>query len=165
VTKINTITPGATGIGLGRNPSGVVPLMSADVRPIRHDPLVFVAMVAAMAGAYALRMAEVIENWPFVLLVVVAVVAASSVAKVRARPSGDEAADAPPSPDALEWVGVTEPWTTEHLSRVTEGLGLDGLPPPETVSRAKAIPVPALTPDAPGTAPSVSGNGADHGGA
>ena len=28
IEKINTVTPGLTGIGLGRNPSGVVPLMS-----------------------------------------------------------------------------------------------------------------------------------------
>jgi branched-chain amino acid transport system permease protein len=164
VTKINTITPGATGIGLGRNPSGVVPLMSeGGVARIRRDPLVFVGMVAAMAGAYALRLAEVIENWPFVLLLAAAFFAASSVAGARAKPTAEESAATPPSPDALEWVGVTEPWTAAHLSRVTEGLGLDGMPPPETVSRAKAAPVPALTPDAPTVASSVSGNGADHG--
>ena len=161
VEKINTITPGATGIGLGRNPSGVVPLMSSRLRPIREDPLVLAGMVAAMAGAYALRMAEVIENWPFVVLLAAAVVAAGAVARARARPDAGVAA-APPGPDALEWVGVTEPWTAAHLSRVTEGLGLDGLPPPETASRAKATPVVDLT-EAPIVTSSVSGNGADHG--
>jgi hypothetical protein len=114
-----------------------------------------------MAGAYALRLAEVIENWPFVVLLGASVVAAGAAARARVRPDADEAA-APPPLDALEWVGVTVPWTAAHLSRVTEGLGLDGVPPPETASRAKATPVIDLTEDAP-VATSVSGNGADHG--
>ncbi len=38
IDKINTVTPGLIGIGLGRNPSGVVPLMSEGVAPAPQRP-------------------------------------------------------------------------------------------------------------------------------
>ena len=127
--KINTVTPGLTGIGLGRNPSGAVPLMSAGVRTLRQDRLALGAMVAAMAGAYALRLAEVVENWPFVLLLAVAFLAAGILAGWRARGAGSPAAPEP-SADTLEWIGVTQPWTTAHLSGIDDALALDGTAPP-----------------------------------
>ncbi len=124
--KINTITPGLTGIGLGRHPSGAVPLMSAGVATLRNDPLALGAMVVAMAGAYALRLADVVANWPFVLLLVAAFLVAGIVAGVRARGGGEvDGAAAPADVEDLEWVGVTVPWTTRHLSRIEGALALD----------------------------------------
>ena len=69
-TKINTVTPGLTGIGLGRNPSGVVPLMSEGVAPVRKDRPVLLGMIGAMVAVYVLRRLDVFANWPFVILLV-----------------------------------------------------------------------------------------------
>ena len=140
--KVNTVTPGLTGIGLGRNPSGVVPLMSAGVATLRGDGLALGGMVAAMAGAYALRLADVIANWPFVLLLVASFLVAGVAAGVRARPDADDA-PAEPSVDDLEWVGVTVPWTPRHLSRVEAVLALDEVVPTGG-ARGTAPPVPPV---------------------
>ncbi|HEU5151748.1 MAG TPA: ABC transporter permease [Iamia sp.] len=124
VAKINTVTPGLTGIGLGRNPSGVLPIITGRLAPLRADPLALGAMAVAMVVAYGLRLAEVIANWPFALAVVVAFVVASEGARWRARRA---AADDGPAVDLddLEWVGVTVPWTEAHRARVDEVLALD----------------------------------------
>ncbi|CAN5692878.1 hypothetical protein BH10ACT1_BH10ACT1_02530 [soil metagenome] len=130
VAKINAVSPGMTGIGLGRNPSGVVPLMQEGVKPLRHDPVVLPITFAAMAGAYALRMADVVTNWPFMALVAAAFLIGNAVAGRRARVSAPvAAAAAAASVDDLDWVGVTEPWSAAHLARLDEVFAADGLPP------------------------------------
>ncbi|HEX7132219.1 MAG TPA: ABC transporter permease, partial [Iamia sp.] len=152
VAKINTVTPGLTGIGLGRNPSGVLPMIQDRLRPLRADAVALGAMVGAMALAYALRLADVIANWPFVLLVLGAFVVASEGAKWRARsaepppPRGEEA-------DDLDWVGVTVPWSAAHLARIDEALALDELdldhPPPVGAAASRVAAVTAVRDAAP----------------
>ncbi|HEX2577679.1 MAG TPA: ABC transporter permease [Aquihabitans sp.] len=130
VAKINAVSPGLTGIGLGRNPSGVIPLMREGVRPLREDRLVLGAMLAAMAAIYAARLADVYGNWPFVLLLLVAFLGASAAANLRARPPADQrAADRRTRADDLDWVGITTPWTAAHLSCLDDAFSGDGLPP------------------------------------
>jgi branched-chain amino acid transport system permease protein len=130
VAKINSITPGAVGVGLGRNPSGAVPLMSEGVAPLRRDRPALAAMLLVMAGAYALRLSDVITNWPFVLVLAAAFVLASEAAKRRTRVTASRDAARPASPDDLEWVGVTVPFTAAHHARINEVLGVDELAPP-----------------------------------
>ncbi len=130
IAKLNSITPGAVGVGLGRNPSGAVPLMSDAVAPLRRDRPALLAMVAVMAGAYALRLADVIANWPFVLLVAAAFVLASIAATRRAEAEAGRRELEAASPDDLEWVGVTVPFTADHHARINEVLALDDLAPP-----------------------------------
>ncbi len=130
IAKINSITSGAVGVGLGRNPSGVVPLMSEAVVPLRRDRLVLIAMTVAMAGAYALRMADVIANWSFVLLLGAAFVLASLAATRRADINAGRRAPQAASPDDLEWVGVTVPFTAAHHARINEVLAVDDIAPP-----------------------------------
>ncbi len=129
IAKINAVSPGLTGIGLGRNPSGVVPLMRDGVKPLRHDPLVLGAMAVAMVVAYAARLADVYANWPFALLVGAIFLGANVVAGRRARPDGATAAPVAADADDLDWVGVTSPWTAPHLARLDEVFAADGLPP------------------------------------
>jgi branched-chain amino acid transport system permease protein len=130
VAKINSITPGAVGVGLGRNPSGAVPLMSEAAAPLRRDRPALAAMLVVMAGAYALRLSDVITNWPFVLVLAAAFVLASEAAKRRTRVTASRDAARPASPDDLEWVGVTVPFTAAHHARINEVLGVDELAPP-----------------------------------
>lgn len=157
VAKINTVTPGLTGIGLGRNPSGVLPLVQRSVGPLRRDRLVLGAMGAAMALVYALRLADVYENWPFVLLLAAAYVVANGAAQLRARDTGPRAAEV----DDLDWVGVTAPWTPAHLARIDGALALDDLtlahPPPVGASASPVAAVLAVGAGDPST------NGAGHG--
>ncbi len=128
VAKINTVTPGLTGIGLGRNPSGVLPIIKGRLAPLKADVPALVAMAVVMVGAYALRLADVIANWPFALAVLAAFVVASEGAAWKARraaPEHEQATARGEDADDLDWVGVTVPWSTAHLARMDEALALD----------------------------------------
>ncbi len=130
VAKINTVTPGLTGIGLGRNPSGVLPIITGRLAPLRADPAALVGMAVAMVAAYVLRLADVIASWPFVLLGLAAFVVASEGARWRARSAAEVDADEPVVDlDDLDWVGVTVPWTEAHRDRMDEVLALDEVGP------------------------------------
>ena len=126
VAKINTVTPGLVGIGLGRNPSGAIPVMSESVDPLRRNRPALAAMVVAMAGAYALRLAEVIDNWPFLGLVAASFVAASTYARLRNRRLAGPVDEAEVEAGSLEWAGVTVPWTAADLSAMNATLAFDG---------------------------------------
>ncbi|MCU1499087.1 MAG: branched-chain amino acid ABC-type transport system, permease component [Acidimicrobiales bacterium] len=136
VAKINTVSPGLTGVGLGRNPSGVVPLMRAGVEPLRRDRLVLSGLVGAMVAVYGLRLVDVYDNWPFAVLLLAVLVVANGIAARRARTRSAPAAagaggggEVATSDGDLDWVGVTTPWTTAHLSRLEQVFAADGLPP------------------------------------
>jgi branched-chain amino acid transport system permease protein len=117
----STMAPGLVGIGLGRNPSGAVQEMGEGVSPLRRDRAVLAAMFGVMALVYALRLFDVITNWPFVLLLALTFVAANVAAMLRARPA---AGAVEPEPD-LEWVGITSPWTPERVAAIDRALALD----------------------------------------
>ena len=95
----STMAPGLVGIGLGRNPSGAVQDMSEGVAPLRRDRTVLAGMFAVMALWYALRLLDVITNWPFVILLALTFVAANVVAMLRARAAGRSS----PSPTSSGW--------------------------------------------------------------
>ncbi|MCO5318905.1 MAG: ABC transporter permease [Microthrixaceae bacterium] len=130
IAKINSLFPGFTGVGLGRNPSGAVPVFSAAAGPLRNDPVVLASMGVAMAVCYVLRLAEVFGNWAFVVLLGVALVAAMVVARRRSSSGAQgpgQGAGAGPDPEDLEWVGVTEPFTPAHLARMEQVLDLQSV--------------------------------------
>ena len=117
----STMAPGLVGVGLGRNPSGAVQDMGEGVAPLRRDRGVLAVMFGLMALWWALRLADVITNWPFVLLLALTFVAANVAAMLRARP---DAGAVEPEPD-LEWVGITSPWTPERVAAIDRALALD----------------------------------------
>jgi branched-chain amino acid transport system permease protein len=119
--RLSSMAPGMVGIGLGRNPSGAVQDMGEGVAPLRRDRVVLAGMFGVMAVAYALRLFDVITNWPFVLLLALTFVAASAVAMLRARPPKGAVEPDPP----LEWVGITSPWTAERVVAIDRALALD----------------------------------------
>jgi branched-chain amino acid transport system permease protein len=122
--KITTVAPGLVGIGLGRNPSGATQDMGEGVAPLRRDRVVLASMFGAMALWYALRLLDVIANWPFVVLLALTFVVAGAVATARARSAEQVAAAVEPEPE-LEWVGVTAPWTPERVEALDRALALD----------------------------------------
>lgn len=127
ITKINTVSPGLMGIGLGRNPSGAVPMIQDGMKPLRQDPLALTGMAVAMVGIYIARLADLVANWPFVLALGAVFLIASIGAGRRARPTDEVTVDE--SVDDLEWVGITTPWTVGHLDRLREVFVDDDLPP------------------------------------
>jgi hypothetical protein len=86
-----------------------------------------------MAGAYGLRLADVIANPPFFWGVLVVFVLASEGAALMARRAADpgtgemvdEDGELVIDLDDLDWVGVTVPWTDAHRARVDQVLALD----------------------------------------
>ena len=119
--RLSSMAPGLVGIGLGRNPSGAVQDMNEGVAPLRRDPAALAGMFGLMALWYALRLADVITNWPFVILLALTFVAANVLAMLRARPPKDAVEPEP----ALEWVGITSPWTPERVVAIDRALALD----------------------------------------
>ncbi|MEO6628172.1 MAG: branched-chain amino acid ABC transporter permease, partial [Aquihabitans sp.] len=128
--KINTVTPGLTGIGLGRSPSGAIPMMSASVASLRRNRIALVAMVTAMTGAYVLRLLDVIDNWPFAGLVAASFLVASLGAGRQGRRAAVPATDGERRREAvdsrIEWAGVTRPWSSADLSAMNALLAFDG---------------------------------------
>jgi branched-chain amino acid transport system permease protein len=119
------LLPGLTGIGLGRNPNGAVHDIREGFLPLLKSPPALWGMVVALVGLYALRMADVLTNWPYVILSLAAPVVATIVAGLLKPKAVEEAAghleeieDVP-----LEWRGIERPWTDadlEELDRVVK---------------------------------------------
>jgi branched-chain amino acid transport system permease protein len=84
-------------------------------------------MVVAMFALYGLRLADVIDNWTFVILLVVALGAAGILSGLARPKAVEEAAgesveeieDVP-----LEWRGIDRPWTPEDAMELDREVGL-----------------------------------------
>lgn len=119
--------PGGAGIALGRNPNGAVHDIREGFEPLLKAPRVVTAMCVALAGLYALRLADVIDNWPFVILSLV-VVGLSGLVASLARPKAVEEAAGEPEAELedvpLEWRGIDRPWTSADLDELDREVGL-----------------------------------------
>lgn len=124
--KIQNVTVGAAGVGLGRDPSGAAPQFAEGLVAIRRDLAVQYAMYALMVLAWLARLAGVFANWSFVVALVVIGIAGLAVAELRRLRSAParqrargRAAEVP-----LEWLGLTEPWTPERVAELDRELAL-----------------------------------------
>lgn len=131
VAKINTVTPGLVGIGLGREPSGVVPILSERVTPLRRQPVVLGAMGVVMVSAYVLRLAGLIVNWSFVAILVAAFVIAQAMAWRRGRSEAVAAGDGDEAESemGIEWAGLTREWSAADIAAMNGALAFDGTSP------------------------------------
>ncbi len=147
---------GLVGISVGRNPNGV----SAALRPaglrVRSDAPVAAALVAALVGAWFLRITEVVSNGPYLALCIASLVAASVVAKRRAGVgvAGDRAVEARPGVEAdpegaldgstvagatpPELLGLSVPFTAASVVALDEAVGLMPMPSPIEVGAGAA---------------------------
>ena len=121
------LLPGLTGIGLGRNPNGAVQDMREGFLPLLQYPPALYGMVVALVVIYVLRITDVITNWPFVVLMGMAVVGATLVASLLRPKAVEEAAgdiedivDVP-----LEWRGIDRPWTDADVEELDRAIGLE----------------------------------------
>ncbi len=136
VTKVNAVSPGLTGVGLGRSPSGAVPLMRQAVVPLRRDRTVLALMAAAMVVVYVLRLAGLYRNWPFAALLLAVFLVANLLAGRRGRPA--TAGAGPDLADDLNWVGVTTAWTPEHRALLDQVVGSDVTFTPDRHGRGRS---------------------------
>ncbi|MGZ4736585.1 MAG: ABC transporter permease [Acidimicrobiia bacterium] len=121
------LAPGGAGIALGRNPNGAVHDIREGFAPLLRSRLILGALGVALAAIYGLRLADVITNWPFVILSVVAILAATSIATLlkpeiveeEAGVSEAELEDVP-----LEWRGIDRPWTEADRDELDRHIGL-----------------------------------------
>jgi hypothetical protein len=115
------LTPGLMGIGLGRNPNGVVRDVAARFDPARRRPRVFAGLAVVLAALVAAVEADVIGGWWFGTLSFVAIFAtpkiAASLESRRTRAS--RAADVP-----LEWLGIDRPFTLQDVRAIDAVLAL-----------------------------------------
>jgi branched-chain amino acid transport system permease protein len=123
LAQYTVVLPGLAGIGLGRNPNGAVNDLREGFEPIVRTRVVLVATVAVLAGLYAIRMLEVIDNWTYAILTIVTPLVAVGVATALQRgPVGRGPAG--PAEVPLEWRGVTEPWTDDDARELDRVLGM-----------------------------------------
>jgi len=118
ISQYLVLLPGLAGIGLGRNPNGAVQDLREGFEPIVRTRIVLVATVVVLAGLYAIRMLDVIDNWTYAILTAITPLVAAGVATARLREPPDD------EPVALEWRGVTEPWTGDDVRELDRVLGL-----------------------------------------
>ncbi len=112
------LLPGATGIGLGRDPNGAVSQMREGFAPLAGSPSSLLVMSLCLAALLGLRLADAITNWTFVGGLVVIPLVASAVATVSAATKQRALAVVEHAPDRtpLEWVGIDRPWTDKDIA-------------------------------------------------
>ncbi len=123
--KIQTMTPGLVGIGLGREPSGAAPQFSTAFAPLRDDTPVLVATLGAMVLTWGLRLAGVFGNWAMWGIITVALVAGLGWATRRALRTIETDTGTTAEETSLEWMGITTPWTPVALAEIESHLQLD----------------------------------------
>ncbi|WP_316043413.1 branched-chain amino acid ABC transporter permease [Actinomadura sp. CNU-125] len=108
---VASLLVGLAGIGMGRNPEGVVPHFRESWSPLRRFWIPLAAIVGALWG---LRLLDVVDGWVLTFGSLAAAVALRELARPRARKG---AADVP-----LEWRGVRRPWRPSDREEVLDGL-------------------------------------------
>jgi branched-chain amino acid transport system permease protein len=119
--------PGGAGIALGRNPNGAVHDIREGFEPLLKATKVMTGLVVALAGLYALRVLDVIDNWPFVILSIVAIGAAGILAGLAKPEAVEEAAgesEAEIADVPLEWRGIDRPWSESDVEELDREVGL-----------------------------------------
>ncbi len=119
--NIGLVLPGAMGIGLGKNPNGVVPDVAERFAPLARNRGVLTGLLVVLAALVIAAKLEVLDNWPFAFAVTGVIVLASAVAD-RQRLLGEEQ-------EPLEWVGVSRPFTAEDVRRLDNALGVQEVAP------------------------------------
>ncbi len=123
------LLPGATGIGLGRDPNGAVSQMRDGFAPLAASPSSLLVMTLTLLALYGVRLLGAIDNWTFVAGLVIVPLVASAVATVSAASKERVMAQLEDAPDRtpLEWVGIDRQWTDDDLATLDRALGTSEL--------------------------------------
>ncbi|MEY3361094.1 MAG: hypothetical protein RL531_813 [Actinomycetota bacterium] len=126
-SNLAAVLPGLAGIGLGRNPNGSVHDMREGFAPIlRYRPAI-IGLALAVPLLWILRLAGLLGNGAFYLLLAVAPIVAVVVAGVRVGVGdGTGVEDTPRVHDVpLEWKGFSVPWEPSDLDELDRALGMN----------------------------------------
>jgi branched-chain amino acid transport system permease protein len=119
--NFTALLPGLAGIGLGRSPSGVIPLFRKDWQPLARRLGLLIGLLVVIAALWVLRLAGIVNGWVLFWGAVVAALAAQQYARSRqqsatAAPQGapGQAGEAQaPSEVPVEWWGLRRSWNSE----------------------------------------------------
>jgi branched-chain amino acid transport system permease protein len=106
-TNLSPIFPGLTGIGLGSNPTGVIPLMKRRMAPIGRSRPAIAILVAGILASWILRLAGVINGWMLAGAFLLVFVAARLVTRAEHEAPQDVSAEAE---EPVEWWGLRRDW-------------------------------------------------------
>ncbi|HVM63774.1 MAG TPA: ABC transporter permease [Acidimicrobiales bacterium] len=127
LAHIAAVSPALIGIGVGRNPSGVVHDLIEGYRSLRKAVPVIVGGVAAEALLYGLALGGVITNWWFAILTIVLVLVLPVVGQM-VMPE----VVLPPEKLArlhaavpIELEGIDTPYTPQLRDRLDRALGIE----------------------------------------
>jgi branched-chain amino acid transport system permease protein len=120
LTQLTSMTVAFAAIGVGRNPNGfIISHLRPQWEPVRNTPKLLAGLLLAVAVVYGLRLADVLDNWSWVLATLVLVVSTPFVSKyLRGTPS-----EAEPVP-GIEWAGLDRPWTPDDIAELDRNLRL-----------------------------------------
>jgi branched-chain amino acid transport system permease protein len=117
-----------TGIGVNRNPSGIVHAISSSYRPLRAAVPVLAGGAGAVALLVVLNLAGALDDWSLALLTMVIVLALPAIGArlmpervLTAEQLAERAAPRDTSPELL---GLDVPLTTDERLELDAGLGL-----------------------------------------
>lgn len=125
--NLASVLPGLAGIGLGRNPNGSVHDMREGFAPIlRYRPAI-IGLIVAVPALWALRLAGVLGNSGFYILLAVAPIAAVTTAAVRVGTGDGTVDEDTPTVDdvPLEWKGFSVPWEPNDVDELDRALGMN----------------------------------------
>jgi branched-chain amino acid transport system permease protein len=120
--ELPLVLSGLAGVGMARNPNGFILELRERWRPVLTRPAFAVLTLAALAGAWGLRMAGAFGNWPFVAIVGAITLAGPAIALLRDRP-------AMPDQVPAEWLGLSQPYTPADVAALDRAVGLPELEP------------------------------------
>jgi branched-chain amino acid transport system permease protein len=112
--NIIAVLPSLAGIGLGRNPDGITPRLRRGWAPVARDRLVLAALACALAVAWVLRLAHLIDGWTFFAAALVAGLALRAFAVWRQTSTEPEV--------PVEWLGLRRAWRAEDGEVLERGI-------------------------------------------
>ena len=112
--NLAALLPALAGIGLGRNPDGVVPTLRRDWQPVARDRIALAVLLGGLTLAWALRLGHVIDGWVFAGAALLLALAARGLAARRRAPGTPEI--------PVEWWGVRRPWRPEDEEVLARGV-------------------------------------------
>jgi branched-chain amino acid transport system permease protein len=121
LTQLTSLTVAFAAIGVGRDPNGfVTSTIRPTWEPMRRTPKLLAGLLVAVAVIYGLRLADVLDNWSWVLLTLAVVIPAPYVSAFLQR--------TPKAPTerraSLEWLGLDRPYDADAVAELDRGVGL-----------------------------------------
>jgi branched-chain amino acid transport system permease protein len=119
LSNLAALLPGLAGIGLGRNPAGLIPAMRAQSAALGRRKALLAGLLVVIAALWALRLTGAINGWAFCWGTIVISLAAQLYARSRQesgpapQPVAEPGQQAATKPVKVEWWGLERPWRAE----------------------------------------------------